>query len=313
LEENDSFVNLLKYQNTSKIIQLENYTTELFVFVLKYLKFNNSILLKNIMRKFGFYDDFNEKKLLISTQHRMVIDENDFVIPDIFIEYNNKKIIIEVKIDSNLSIKYYKRKNINQIEYYEKIGNVDRVYLLSKRILRIKNIENRILWSNIYDILNNTKDFVINNFLKHLEGHGMATYKITNVIFNAFSSIKNLQSLLVQSWIYDDYDFSFTPINISKSYNAFSCYIKSNNKKNIFWIGLFEDDNNLYFELVDKNIKKNLIKDNYNFIDDWAFDIFNLENIIGLPDFDSQKIILNQYFRKMMKKLEKYIKAKNGA
>jgi hypothetical protein len=313
MEENYSFVNLLKYQDTSKIIQLENYTTELFVFILNYLKYNNLILLKKIMKKFGFYNDFNEEELLISTQYRMVIDENDPVIPDIFIEYKNKTIIIEVKIDSNLSIKCFNKKNINQIEYYENICNADRVYLLSKRILRIENIKNRILWSNIYDILKNTKDFVLKNFIKHLEEHGMATYKITNGIFNAFSSIKSLQSLLEQSWVYDDYDFSFTPINITKSWNALSCYIKDNNKKHIFWVGLFEGDNNLYFELLDENLKKELINDNYNFLDDWAFNIFDLEEIMGLPDFDTQKIILNKYFRKMMEKIGKYIKAKNGA
>jgi hypothetical protein len=304
-------VNLLKYQDTSKITQLENYTTELFVFILNYLKCNDPLLIKNIMSKFGFPNNINEKNLLISTQHRMVMDGKE-VIPDIFIEYNNRKIIIEVKVDSNLNIYDFNGKSINQIEYYEKVSNIE-VYLLSKRILKIKNVKNRILWSNIYEIINNTNDFVLNNFIEHLEEHGMATYKLTKGILNAFSSIENLQSLLEQSWIYDEYDYSFTPINISKRWGALSCYIKNNMKKHIFWVGQYKDDKNLYFELVDKKIMQKLISDNYNFFEDWAFDVFNLEEIIGLSDFDNQKIVLNNFFKKMMKKLEKYLEAKHGA
>jgi hypothetical protein len=136
MNEYDSFVNILKYQDTTKIIQLENYTTELFVFVLNYLKFNDSLLLKNLLKKFGFLNDIDEKKISIKTQYRMVIGDNKGI-PDIFIEYDKKKIIVEVKVDSNLNFYEVDGKLINQIEYYENIRNIDQVYLLSKRILEI--------------------------------------------------------------------------------------------------------------------------------------------------------------------------------
>jgi hypothetical protein len=303
MSEFDSFVNLLKYQNTTKIIQLENYTTELFVFVLNYLKYNNKSLLNDLLKKFGFASNIDGKKLYIKTQHRMIIDGNDVAIPDIYIEYNKRKIIIEVKVDSNL--KFYD--NVNQIEYYKNIRGIDQVYLLSKRILEIKTVENRILWSNIYDIINNTNDFVLNTFIKHFEEHGMATYKLTKGIFNAVSSIENLQSLLEQSWIYDKYDYSFTRIQVYNRKGWISCYIKNTKKEHVFWVGQIKGDNHLYFELLDKKVIKKSKNDNYEYFDDWAFDTFNLEEIIELSDFDSQKIALNGFFKKMMKKYEKYI------
>jgi Golgi nucleoside diphosphatase len=105
---------------------------------------------------------------------------------------------------------------------------------LSKRILEIKNVRNRILWSNIYDIFNNINDFVLKNFIKHLEEHGMATYKLTRGIFNVISSIENLQSLLEQSWIYDKYDYSFTRVQISNKRGWLACYLKNNKKRICF-------------------------------------------------------------------------------
>jgi hypothetical protein len=263
-------------------------------------------LLNNLLKKFGFADNIDGKKLYIKTQHRMIIDGNE-VIPDIFIEYNKRKIIIEVKVDSNLKFYDADGKNVNQIEYYKNIRSIDQVYLLSKRILEIKNIENRILWSNIYDIINNTNDFVLNTFIRHLEEHGMATYKLTKGIFNALSSIENLQSLLEQSWIYDKYDYSFTRMQVSNRKGWLACYIKNTKKEHLFWVGQFKEDNHLYFQLLDKKIIKKLKKDNYEYFDDWAFDVFNLEEIIGLSDFDSQKLALNSFLKKMMKKCENYI------
>jgi hypothetical protein len=75
----------------------------------------------------------------------------------------------------------------------------------------------------------------------------------------------------------------------------------------MFWIGQFKDDKHLYFELLDKKIQKKLKDNNYSFIDDWAFDVFNLEEIVGLSDFDAQKIILNKFFKNMMDKIRPYI------
>jgi hypothetical protein len=59
MEDIYSFVNMQKYQDKTKPIQLENYTTELFVFLLNYLKHKKSPVLQKILYEFGFRNKFD--------------------------------------------------------------------------------------------------------------------------------------------------------------------------------------------------------------------------------------------------------------
>jgi len=232
MEDNYSFVNILKYQDTKKKTQLENYTTELFVFVLNYLKNRKIKILSDLLREFDFFNARNFNNLILKTQSQMEINQ-DKPKPDIIIEYNGRRIIIEVKVDSKLNTYEYKNKQIDQVEYYEKIsGFENNVYLLSKNIIDIKDNKKRILWSKIYTIINKKNDFVLNNFAKHLEVNGMGNNKLTNGILNAVSSIKNLHSLLIQSWIYDDEygNYSFSPTMEYLKDGWLSCYIYDEKK-----------------------------------------------------------------------------------
>jgi hypothetical protein len=309
LEAYYSFVNILKYHDSTNLTQLENYTTELFVFVLNYLVNKNRRILIKLLKEFGFSENTDVEKLHISTQCNMDVGGNK-AIPDILIEYKGKNTIIEVKVDSNLNFYSYKNRLIDQIEYYENIKNINSVFLLSKRLIKIKKNGNRILWSRIYTIINNTNDFVLNNFAKYLEENGMGNYKLTKNIFNAVSSIENLYALLKEAWIYDEYDYTFSPMEFSKK-GWVSCYISNQKKKHLFWIGQLGGDECLCAELMDNDIKKQL--KNYEFLEGWKFDTLNLKEIINLRTFEDQKVSVNNWYRKMMKKLTKYIKAKHVA
>jgi hypothetical protein len=94
MNDYNSFVNIFKYLDNSENTPLENYTTELFVFVLNYLKHSKSLqlnkILKNILYEFGFCYNLDFKILQINTQLSLETDEGEKVIPDIVITYNKK-------------------------------------------------------------------------------------------------------------------------------------------------------------------------------------------------------------------------------
>jgi len=299
----------LKYQDTSEMSPLENSTTELFVFVLKYLKYKKSQLLVKIMKLFDINIKTDFLNLYIKTQEIIYI-EDEKVIPDIIVEYNGKKIIIEVKVDSPLNKKEYKNKEINQIEYYEKIKGIDKVFLLSKRILTVKKSENRILWSTIYEKLNVSDDFVIKSFTRHLEENGMSEVTITreniDSISNAIPSLVALDSLLQDSWPEDVYkNYKVTPLKISKGKNwSAACSIKNKRKETLFWMGLIQEQDGtyLYVELKNKKIMKKLDEKQYKIMDD-CFDGLNIADILKFKKSEGQKKVINNWYKKVMRKL----------
>jgi hypothetical protein len=314
LDDYCSFIKILKYQDTSKMTQLENYTTELFVFIINYLKYKKSKLFVKIMNIFDLNVKTDFNNLYITTQ-KSIDFENKNLIPDIFIEYNGKKIIIEVKVDSKLNNYSYKNKEINQIEYYEKIKGIDKVFLLSKRILNVKRPENRILWSNIHEILNINNDFIIKNFITHLEENGMSSNKITkeniNSISNAISSLEILDSLLKESWPDDEYNnYSVTPMQIIKKEGRIQCYVNNDKDERLFWIALYQGDTYLYISLENQKIKDKLDEKQYSIVQG-CFSRLNIDNILKFKTNEKQKIVINNWYKKIMKKLMKLLQAKN--
>jgi hypothetical protein len=303
-----SFVNMQKYQDKTKPIQLENYTTELLVFLLNYLKHNKSPILKKILSEFGFRNKFDYVNLEIHTQQLSCYDDNR-AITDISIEYKKKKTIIEVKINSGLNSYERNGKILNQIEYYEEIPDVQNVYLLSKRMLKIEKPKNRILWSKIYSIINTStnepKDFVLANFAKYLEVNGMDSIKLKEDDLTALISISSfhtLNKLLVEAWP-DDYDssYSLTSLNISYKRGYFGCYIKKDDTK-LIWIGIGgEKDGKLWSEILDVNIKKRLQAKGE---DEWALGSLDLNDIVSCETFEDQKIAVNDWYWEILENLK---------
>jgi hypothetical protein len=317
VEDSYSFVNIQKYQNKTKAIQLENYTTELFVFLLNYLKHKNSPILKKILHEFGFKNEVNYDNLEIHTQHILPYYD-DKVIVDILIKYKKIKTIIEVKINSGLNNYERNGKILNQIEYYEGISDVRNVYLLSKRILKIEKPENRILWSKIYSIINVSedlvlaKDFVLANFAKYLEENGMDSIKLNEddlTVLISVSSFHTLNKLLVEAWPYDyDKSYSLTSLNISVKRGYFGCYIKKGDRK-LIWIGMGgEKDGMLWTEILDENIKKHLKAKGK---DAWALGSLDLNLIVNCETSEDQKIAVCDWYCEILEKF-KNIVAKNG-
>lgn len=103
--------------------------------------FSNNKIIFDILKEFGFENNIELEKLIIYSQSELFVGKKK-VIPDIILEYNKKKTIIEVKIDSKLNLYYLDKKTIYQLELYSKLDNVVSVYLLTKRIILIDTLKN---------------------------------------------------------------------------------------------------------------------------------------------------------------------------
>jgi hypothetical protein len=310
MEDICSFVNIQKYQNNTEFSQLENYTTELFVFLLNYLKRKKSPILKEILYEFEFRNEIDYEDLEIHTQYRFSYENGaivDISIFDILIKHKEIKTIIEVKVDSALNKYERDGKTLNQIEYYERIPDVQNVYLLSKRIVKIEKPENRILWSKIHGIINASNDFVVENFAKYLEANGMDSITKLNkddlTALISISSFHALSKLLLEAWPYDyDESYSLTPLNISIKNGYLGCYIKKGDEK-LIWVGIGgQKDGILLSEILNEDIRKGLKEKGE---DEWALGSLDLNDIVNRGTFEDQKVAVNEWYWAILKELEK--------
>lgn len=114
----DLFINLSKYKPTKNKTPLENFTTELFVYVLKDLLKQENNVGYEILQLFNIKK--TEKILDISTQNRFTINKHPLE-PDIEIDFENKVVFIEVKVDSALRSSILGIGLTDQLEDYQQI------------------------------------------------------------------------------------------------------------------------------------------------------------------------------------------------
>jgi len=306
-----TFIKMLQYKEKEGKTQLENYITELFVFILEYLISKNDIIANNILYEFGFNNKTDFKSLSIYTQKTFYAGDTK-VIPDIVIEDKSKITIIEVKVDSEINHYTIDNHSINQIELYKKIDNVDKnvknVFLLTKKIVVVDNLEkDKIkLWSSIYDFLKSSKDFVIKKYLVFLEEYEMSSVKLTPDVLNLVETAKNFQLLIKESWGYDEYKLSF-----SRSIEWIGCYVKypkGKNKKNrnLFWIGQYKSNPEIIFKIEDEIFLNKLLKHPRGIVDDYGIvSKKSLKELIKQKDGNKQKEMLKEWFVDIMENILK--------
>jgi len=296
----DAFEKILRYSKSDKIMQLENYITEIFVFILNYLKQSNSLMFYKILELFGVPK--NAKNISIDTQ----LQENDCR-PDIYIKHDSKITLIEVKINSQLNEYQLKKKRINQYEKYSNGYNAS-IFLLTKYVIFEKNIpdKNKKLWTEIIEIFDEFgDDYVINCFKHILEENGMANTKVDEKKLTAIGSIINLDKLIKNSWRYRE-KYSLSPIAFNKQGDDFwlRYFVRDKKKKkNILYIGTRGEDKEMLYVYLDqapdnikrfKNILGILCKDDPNLVGElWFKDLFKL-------DAKQQKIKIETLFKKIM-------------
>ena len=244
----DLFINLFKYKATEKNTPLENYLTELFVYVLKILiDKKNEKIIELFKKHFDIpfcEDDF--EKINIETQHEYWIEEKKrFARPDIQISINNDVYFIEVKVESELN----QYEDIDQIQLYELIElpfpqKNKGVRTLTKYEINTKskkfNInKHKVFWRQIYKLINkwkfNTHKLLIDNFLKFLEDNNMGKQERLSISANGLDNFYSLYNFLFENLSNFARKNSFTVV-FEGSKDYFGFYIKKNNKACI-WVG----------------------------------------------------------------------------
>lgn len=197
----DLFINLSKYKPTETVTPLENFTTELFVYILKNLLKQRNNIGYEILNFWGIKK--TEKILGIYTQKEYKVDKRTLK-PDIEIDLGDRVVFIEVKVDSTLRSSILKRGLTDQLEDYQQIQVSRRktiVYSLTKHKVN-SPIKTNIRWFQITKKLKALEgnNQIIDNFISFLEEYNMGETKpiktdSKNLITTYFSFFKYLQDI----------------------------------------------------------------------------------------------------------------------
>lgn len=213
------FLEAFKYLEKENHSPLENYTTELLVLILCYLKSNKDdfpMTNSDIANLFDLsLDDYI--KVNFETQKKYEnftcpLKDKTCLIPDISIKINNTlHTLIEVKIDQELQ-EYITVNNDkkNQLEVYSSIDNVGKVILLSKFDYESSNENNNekikyIRWHQVYEILESLKgkDYIVSSFLNFMDANDIGKQKALtteNNFNNILEFIDCFTTLLHNAW-----------------------------------------------------------------------------------------------------------------
>ncbi len=294
----DLFINLFKYKATEKNTPLENFLTELFVYILKILidqKHEKIIeLFKNHFDIPFCEDDF--EKINIETQREYWIEEiKCYARPDIQITIGNNVYFIEAKVDSELN----QYSDIDQIQLYEliKIPSPQKnkgVRTLTKYEINTKSEKfnpkkHKVFWRQIYKFINdckfNTDQILKENFLSFLRENNMDEKNRLVISENGLENYYALYGFLHDNLLNFAIKNSFTDKAIvfagGEDYFGFNI---ENKKKPCIWIGCYrEDPKNIvvesWVEDIDKLLKQ-LNKRNIS-IKDYGKSLYNGNKLFG--------------------------------
>ena len=251
-DEKDLFVRLAKYKPTAQKNSLENFATELFVYLLKYCSATKNLkkISEEILQLFAIN---NLESTQITTQTR---EKN--MQPDIIIEGKTKKTVIEVKIDASLEDE--------QLKKYKSLGEA---FSLTKNYAYyVDEIEeeHKIRWHQIGKIVSQYKgkDILIDNFINFLEEEEMGKkepiQKSVSNLIDALVRTERLLDLLDEALERAFPKSSSYKKKRYKENNGIGYYIDidkggKKKKEGIFFVGLLpstkekEYDDKIFFEL----------------------------------------------------------------
>ena len=209
LKKADLFINLSKYKPSQYVTPLENFTTEVFVYILKNLLDTNPSAATEILNLFGIK---NSDKIIISTQTEYKVGEH-ILRPDITVESEEEITFIEVKVNSKLRESILGNEGEDQLQDYQKINTAPeqkptKVYSLSKNSIS-SPVENNVRWYQIFEILKEIEDddIIVKNFLCFLTENKMGSpTDFTNAVQNLITANQQLIAYLIA--IYEDSNFS---------------------------------------------------------------------------------------------------------
>lgn len=299
------------YKNSSS---LENYLTESFVFVLKYLIDSFPLDAISILNLFGIKitDTSQLKDIKLESQKTFYApnefcDENKIPIenkkrkdarPDIVIYQSKNPTIIEVKVEACLnSYKLKNRAPIDQIDFYENIKGIKAVYTLSKHFIDKNNFSNKVRWFQIYEKLNNNKSFVVKEFCDFLNENNMGEREKLNneSIIDFYNSVAALPSLIKEAW-----NESNLKLALEGDTSIGTIEIGKYGEKTRFFVGLSKTENEIYKDAI-------LFLDRYplnmesfeKFDDEWFVlkDVIKIEKLFDLKSGEAQLEMLADWLK----------------
>jgi len=260
---------LSKYKSLEIITPEENYSTELFVYLLNYSLRQDTPLFQNFMDLLGeTIRKENYSEFSVLTQRPFFTKSNLKAYPDITIESKDQYYFIEVKVESGLN--YYSIDNvdnlkeiINQIQKYQNVVTSEgkKIYLLTKYVCETSfedcpDFKRKIRWHEIYNLLKkyltNTIDeierFLINETIKYLEEKDMSIPKVSYELMSGVESLNNLirQLEIVLEGIPNSKSFG----RVWLGYNLFD-----EKKNSIGWVGTYYDGTKLSFQYYKQTLK----------------------------------------------------------
>lgn len=291
----DLFINLSKYKPTVNVTPLENFTTELFVYILKDILKNNKPLAIEILKLFEI--NKVEQIINIKTQNEFKVDGRTLR-PDIEIDLVDKIVFIEVKVNSQLHPSILNRNLGDQLEDYLQIDFDDKetiVYSLTKFSV-VSRINKNVRWRQITSILkkNNQKNQIIDNFINFLEANQMGEIQLlqntTDTLFKTtWTFMSFLKNIYENSKFYQNKKYKLGSEYLYESgigyYIQKSSAKKSNSEKNTYYfLGVIPNiDNVLSFQVMQESLKTEYID---NWKKSWKKDKFGYCPIICTLDFE---------------------------
>jgi hypothetical protein len=257
--QDNLFSSIFRFKQSKQRTPLEDYCTEIFVYILRQSIGAKSDLAHKFLALFGFSNlsVAHLENIDITTRETHWVGDKR-VIPDIIIKSPDKINVIEVKINSGLrrydSIK--KKKTIDQIEAYKSITDIkiNDIFSLSKYVVLSDSLDNKhkILWSEIHSLLANNENEITKNFALFLEENGMKSMLVQdNEVENAINAIFSFLNLIYLSWQASAVNKKY-PLNSDAITQVSAGWFVGDN---IAWIGQYvETKEYLVFELLDENL-----------------------------------------------------------
>ncbi|MDD5457434.1 MAG: hypothetical protein PHV30_10460 [Candidatus Margulisbacteria bacterium] len=289
---NTLFVNLCKYTPGKDIDPEENFITEALVYMIKYSLDNGTDLSKRFINLLGAnINDLELSSCLISSQTSFKTKRGDIARPDITIEFPDKYILVEVKVNAQINMYSIEDNSetstINQLEKYSdiKVEKEKYIVLLSKNFVTdLKGCNKSLSWQKVYEILkiyrseDKIEAFLIEQFKKLMEVRQMVVGKVGYEFENGVRALVNLMGQLNKV-------IAEIKIGSYKSQSASYClgfHLLKNNKEAVGWIGIYYDHpERIAFELYNEKLKQFVVdkglKENFTMAINNYYDYFYFE------------------------------------
>ena len=265
------FTKLSIYQPGENATPEENFSTELFVYLMDYSLSKGTELFSEFMKILDVdvgIPNYSSYKIL--TQQVFYATNNNKAIPDIIIETHNEYYFIEVKVESGLN--YYEIENsegnkevINQIQKYQNINisGKKHIYLLTKHPCNIAfdncaDFEKRITWQDVYKLLSKyqstdcVEKYLVEEIISYMEEKKMSIPKVSYELIRGMESLCNLLQQIKTVL-----DTLQGVTSESGSASAYAGYFLYKEKIKLAWVGTYYDKPaKLVFEYSDENVMK---------------------------------------------------------